>query len=117
MTSMGIKVRFKSELIIAERLYEKDIFFRYEQILTIGYKKFAPDFTIKRHDGKIIYWEHCGLTDDRRYMAHHMKKLESYYEAGIVPWKNLIVTCDDDDGALNIEIIKSEIRNKLLKGI
>lgn len=55
VTSRGLKVRSKSELIICENLYDNHVEFRYEQILKIGDRTFAPDFTIKRKDGKIIY--------------------------------------------------------------
>ena len=37
--------------------------------------------------------------------------------AGIVSWRSLIVTHDDDNGTLNMKFIKSEILNKLLNGI
>lgn len=37
-----------------------------------------------------------------------------YEKAGIVPWDNLIVTYDGADGNLNLAIVESEIKNKLL---
>lgn len=114
VTSRGLKVRSKSELIICENLYANHVEFRYEQILKIGDKTFAPDFTIKRQDGKIIYWEHCGLINNEAYMASHKNKIRTYEGAGIVPWDNLIVTYDNPDGTLNIRIIDSEIQNKIL---
>jgi len=114
VTSRGLKVRSKSELIICENLYANNVEFRYEQILKIGDRTFAPDFTIKRKDGKIIYWEHCGLVENEGYMASHRNKIRTYEGAGIVPWDNLIVTYDNPDGTLNIRIIDSEIQNKIL---
>lgn len=112
-TSHGLKVRSKSELLIAEKLYEHDIPFRYEQILTIKGTEFPPDFTIRTDDDKIIYWEHCGLTNNKKYMSHHKWKMDIYEEAGIVPWKNLIVTYDSENGMLDLGIIESEIVNKV----
>ena len=41
------------------------------------------------------------------------KKLKYYGAAGTVPWKNLIVTYCEPDGTINMEIIKSEIQNKI----
>ncbi len=111
--SHGLKVRSKSELLIAEKLYEHDISFRYEQILMINGTEFAPDFTIRTDDGRIIYWEHCGLTNNKKYMSHHKWKMDIYEEAGIVPWKNLIVTYDSENGMLDLGIIESEIVNKV----
>ncbi len=114
-TSRGLKVRSKSELLIAEKLSEHGIPFRYEQILEIGGAEYAPDFTILRPDGQLIYWEHCGLTSDTRYMSHHWQKMQAYSEAGILPWKNLIVTYDDEDGILDMAAVESEIKNKVMK--
>ena len=31
-----------------------------------------------------------------------------------MPWRNLIVTYDEYDGGINLAVIESEIRNKLL---
>ena len=123
MTSRGLRVRSKSELLIAEKLYEFGIPFRYEEILNFGAKVLIPDFTIKKvadlpwqsePEESFIYWEHCGLTGNPEYMHHHKGKIEFYEKVGIVPWKNLIVTYDDERGNLNMAIVESEIRNKLL---
>ncbi len=113
-TSRGLRVRSKSELLIAEKLYEHGIDFRYEQILTIDGIDYAPDFTIMRADGTMIYWEHCGLTANRGYMRKHWQKMQIYAEAGITPWKNLIVTYDDEEGLLDLRTVESEIANKVM---
>lgn len=112
-TTKGLKVRSKSELLIAEKLYEHDVQFRYEQLLNINGIDFAPDFTIRTEEGRLIYWEHCGLTSNKKYMEKHRWKLSIYEEAGIVPWDNLIITYDDKQGILNLSIIESEILNKI----
>ncbi len=114
-TSRGLKVRSKSELLIAEKLHEHGVEFRYEQILSIGNIDFAPDFTIRTRSGKTIYWEHCGMTNNSQYMNAHKRKLEVYGQAGIFPWKNLIVTYDDECGILDLSVIESEIINKIKK--
>ncbi|MBS5334914.1 MAG: hypothetical protein UC708_01365 [Anaerovoracaceae bacterium] len=114
-TSRGLKVRSKSELLIVEKLYEHDIEFRYEQVLRIDNVDFAPDFTIRTRNGGIIYWEHCGLTNNDKYLKAHKRKLEIYEQAGIVPWKNLIISYDDEYGILNLAIVESEIINKIEK--
>ena len=116
-TSHGLKVRSKSEMLIAEKLYEHGLPFRYEQILQIDGVDYAPDFTIRHCDGSIVYWEHCGLTGNSRYMNHHWRKMQIYVEAGITPWKNLIITYDDENGFLDLSVIESEIINKLKSSI
>lgn len=112
-TTRGLKVRSKSELLIAEKLYEHGVPFRYEQVLSVSGIQFAPDFTAKAGDGRLIYWEHCGLTGNKKYMEKHKWKLSVYEKAGIVPWDNLIITYDDKYGVLNLSIVESEILNKI----
>ena len=74
-----------------------------------------PDFTIIRaRDGKIIYWEHCGMMDDPGYRARNKKKLKEYEEAGIVPWDNLIVTYDTIEGGLRGDLVEAMIKCWLL---
>lgn len=114
LTSKGLAVRSKSELILAEKYYEFKVPFRYEQILRIGKYTLAPDFTLLAASGKIYYWEHCGLTGNPVYMKKHKWKMDVYESAGIVPWKNLIVTYDNEQGTIDIPIIESEIKNKLI---
>ena len=46
-------------------------------------------------------------------MSHHKWKMDIYEEAGIVTWKNLIVTYDSENGMLDLGIIESEIVNKV----
>ena len=66
-------------------------------------------------NGQIIYWEHAGMMHIEEYRLRHKQKMEVYESAGIVPWKNLIVTYDDEAGNLDIRIVESEIKNKLLE--
>lgn len=114
-TSKGLKVRTKSELLIAEKLYEYGVPFRYEQLLYYDDDKYlAPDFTIKKPDGSLYYWEHEGLTNNKKYLEKQVWKSQIYASLNIVPWKNFIVTYDNEDGNIDIRIIESEIINKLL---
>ena len=112
-TARGIKVRTKSEVIVSEKLDAFDLPYRYEQMLYIENQAFSPDFTILTKRG-IYYWEHAGKMHDPRYLRKHKWKLSMYERAGIVPWKNLIVTYDDENGGIDTRIIEAEIRNKLL---
>lgn len=112
-TARGLKVRSKSEVIISEKFDVYDVPYRYEQIIYINGRRYVPDFTILTPNG-IVYWEHCGRTNDLEYMRKHKWKLAAYESVGIVPWKNLIVTYDDEDGGIDSRIIEAEIINKLL---
>ena len=114
VTTSGVYVRSKSEALIAETLQKYQIPFRYEQPLYVGNTSLIPDFTIKRSDGKLFYWEHEGLTNNRQYLEHQRWKEEIYAGVGIVPWDNLIVTYDRPDGNIDLRIAEAEICSKLL---
>lgn len=107
-------MRSKSELLIAEKLYEFDVPFRYEEIIHINGQRFSPDFRIMLPDKGVKYWEHCGMMENMQYRIRNSRKMTEYEKAGIVPWKNLIITYDTMDGGINLAAVEAEIRNKLL---
>ena len=64
-TQNGLRVRSKSESIIAGMLETYDIPFRYEALLTVGKDRYYPDFTLLNlQDNQIVYWEHFGMADN-----------------------------------------------------
>ena len=115
ITSRGLAVRSKSELIIAELLYHYGIPFRYEQVIHVNEKlQIVPDFTIMCPDGTIIIWEHEGRTDKKSYMDWQRRKADYYAQLGYYPWDNLIITYDTADGNIDVRIVEAEIKNKIL---
>lgn len=114
-TLHDFRMRSKSELYIAQRLEFHGIPYRYEAPLPIPDLPFVPDFTILRpRDGQIFYWEHCGMVDHPEKRRHDIQKILRYEEYGIVPWRNLILTYDDELNALDARRIEAEIRARLL---
>ena len=114
-TNKGENVRSKSESLIANKLFELAVPYRYEQVLHIGLEEFAPDFTVRcRRTGKTFYWEHFGLISNTKYMDKHWWKLQLYASAGIKPWDNLIVTYDDVNGSLNLPFVEAIIKSRLM---
>lgn len=112
-TSRGLKVRSKSELALCELFYELGIEFRYEEELIIDGKVYGPDFTIRRKsDGKIFYWEHCGMMDDPKYRKRNTERISDYEKVGIVPWDNLIITYDRD-GSIDLSLAEAIARTVL----
>lgn len=117
MTSRGLAVRSKSELMIAEMLYRFGIPFRYEAVIHVNEKLVLnPDFMILCPDGTVIIWEHEGLVTKASYIEWQRRKAEYYAMLGYVPWKNYIVTYDTEDGNIDMRVIEGEIRNKILNG-
>lgn len=114
VTNRGEKVRSKSEYIIANCLYEKNIPYRYEPPLeTIYGKTIYPDFVLLNPKTREeIYWEHFGRMDNDSYREKAYKKLEDYAEIGITVGSNLIVTFEDYKNPLSIKLIKQVIKNR-----
>lgn len=112
-TEQGEKVRSKSEVIIANILYQnrKDIVYKYEcplEVIENGHKKIIyPDFTIMNvHTGKITYFEHAGLMDDSNYATEFVKKINTYIANGILPGKDVEVTYETSAVPLDISVVK-----------
>ena len=97
-TLRGELVRSKSEVIIANMLYEADIPYEYEKELSLGKDGVRiPDFTIDdAESGKMIYWEHCGMMSDAHYRKRWEEKKALYAKHGIVEGENLIVSIEKD---------------------
>lgn len=113
-TSRELKVRSKSELIICEIFYKYGIEFRYEEVIYINGRRLEPDFIIRRKsDGKIFYWEHCGMMDLPGYRKRYFEKRDLYEFCGIVPWDNLIFTYDRE-GSIDSNYIESIVKTVLL---
>jgi hypothetical protein len=71
-------VRSKSEVIISNMLFERDISFRYEEPLFAPDGTFyLPDFTIT-WQGQQWFWEHLGRLDLERYKNHWETKKAWY---------------------------------------
>lgn len=113
MTSAGFRVRSKSEQHIVEQLVNYGVPFRYEQVVRIDGISYSADFTFRGRSMELFYWEHAGMMDVPKYVDSYYRKMNSFEAAGIVPWKNLIVTYDID-GVINIPLIKSIIENDVI---
>lgn len=109
-TSFGLMVRSKSEALIAELLRKHRIDFSYEKPLRLvdddGFSVVKyPDFTVRSRGSGVMYWEHLGLLTDADYREAAYRKLGLYYDNGIIPGSNLIITCDSADGGLDMSAI------------
>jgi hypothetical protein len=71
-------VRSKSEVIISNMLFDRDIAFHYEKPLYAKDGSFyLPDFTILWR-GEHYYWEHLGLLEQEKYKRHWVMKKDWY---------------------------------------
>jgi ATP-dependent DNA helicase RecQ len=78
-TLSGHMVRSKSEVIIANILFDRGVQFEYEAPLVVAGKQYSPDFTIK-WKGRTYYWEHLGLLEQSDYKSDWKAKETMYRE-------------------------------------
>ena len=113
-TSRGLMVRSKSEVLIIEALYNYyDIPHRYEQEQRIGDLIIAPDVTFEGADMDLFYLEHLGMMDNPVYAHNNFRKLVRYYDAGLIPGQNLLLSFDRN-GSIDMRIIRAMIENEII---
>ena len=115
-TNSGIRVRSKSEKILADYFDSLGIQYKYECPLYLEqYGLVYPDFTfLSRRTGQKIYWEHEGMMDNSEYAKSAVKKIELYEKNGIFPGDNLILTFESSITVLNMSLVKELTRKYLL---
>ena len=113
LTSLGQKVRSVSELLIAETLYKYSIPFHYEEELIVDGKTYAPDFTFEGWDRNMFYLDYFGMMSNAKYAKRNFIKLDDYYDIGLIPGDNLIVTFDSN-GIMNMGLIEGIIKNEVI---
>jgi len=121
-TEQGEMVRSKSEVIIANILYQnkKHILYKYERPLMVlkdgSTKIIYPDFTmLNLHSGRIIYFEHAGKMDDPYYANEFVKKMNTYINNGLLPGKDVLVTFETMTNPLDVSVVKKMIEEFCIK--
>ena len=105
LTQSGLRVRSKSEIIIADLLQQKKVPFLYESPVELktyfGKKIFHPDFyCLNLRTRQEFYWEHFGMMDDPEYSANAVGKLKIFNENHFKQGKNLIITMESQSNPL-----------------
>ncbi|MBQ9393961.1 MAG: AAA family ATPase [Proteobacteria bacterium] len=114
-TKRGEMVRSKSEVIIADALFNAGIDYSYEEELTLNNGVPAhPDFTI-HIGGNAIYWEHLGMLQKEDYRRKWDIKRKTYEKNGIVEGRNLIVSKDGLDGSIDSQEIDQLIKEFIMR--
>lgn len=116
----GLRVRSKSEVIIANTLAHYGIPFRYEFPITLkteagAYVDFHPDFyCLNVRTRKEIIWEHFGMMDDLEYCEKTLKKIQIYEKNGFFAGQNLIFTMETATQPVSAKELELKIINFLL---
>ena len=112
----GVRVRSKSELIIANMLEQYEIPYRYEYPLRLrGKDPVRPDFLCLNIKQRREYiWEHFGMMDSIAYANRNIDKIAKYELSGYHAGKNMIMTFETSQVPVNSNIIKSLITEYLI---
>ena len=111
----GLLVRSKAEADILSRLEYYSIPYHYDEVIDTPGDKLAMDFICRNIiTGDYWYWDHRGLLDKCDYIRKTLYCDEQYYQAGIFPWINLIITSETKDHPLNIQWVDHLIRFYLM---
>ena len=102
-TKDGHFVRSKSEVAIANFLFDNRICYQYERRIFLGDQELHPDFFLPDHD---VYIEHFGLLDNPNYKKYATKKADLYKEHNV----QLIAT---DEDAFKREGVESMLYRRL----
>lgn len=114
-TGFGIRVRSKSELMIADVLQKYKIPFHYEEVLKVDGVQVCPDFTIRHpKTGKYFYWEHFGMMDEKEYAKRAGAKMQLYLTNGYLLSVNLIVTSETREQPLTSQALDRVVRHYFL---
>ncbi len=117
-TDRGEMVRSKSEVIIANLLYQHrmDLDYKYERPLALRDKSnreiiIHPDFTIiNKHTGNIYYYEHVGKLDEVKYATDFVKKMELYTINNIMQGKELLITYEASGAPLSVSCVRTIVK-------
>ena len=94
ITKKGEYVRSKTELIIANELFDRGIPYKYEHPCYLdGFGTVHPDFTILNvRLRKEIIWEHFGMMSDPDYACSNINKINFYTMNGYYQGDTFIAT-------------------------
>ena len=110
-TRKGLRVRSKSEILIAETLDEFEIPYLYEKPIVFSNGiTVHPDFTILKSGSNMeICWEHFGMMDDIEYRNNAFMKVRQYEQNGYFQGVNFIWTFETSKYPINSRSIRNMI--------
>lgn len=114
-TEKGEEVRSKSELLIANGLYNEGVPYRYEAAFYVDqFGTVHPDFTALnvrlREEWR---WEHWGMMSDEIYRQSMIRKQNAYQLSGLFHGHGLIYTFEELTQPLNTKVVSALIQRFL----
>jgi hypothetical protein len=108
-TEKGHLVRSKSELVIANMLFQLGIPYEYERVYEgpVAAGRLRPDFSFVTADGDLIIWEHLGMLSRPDYQRGWDWKREWYRRNGFVEGKTLFISTEDAQNGLDSALLRA----------
>lgn len=115
-TKKDERVRSKSEILIANSLFDAGIPYLYEFPIKLKSGIIVhPDFTVLNvRTGKTYYWEHLGSMDDMEYVRDNIPKVREYINSGLVLGESLVLTFETLKSPLSPREIERTIKTYFL---
>lgn len=115
LTNRGEHVRSKSEKIIADRLNDRNIPYRYEaELILEDGSVIHPDFTLLNMRTRTeVYLEHCGMMDNPKYANQAVRRINLYTRNGILLGDRLWITMETDQVPLDVSLLDKVINQAL----
>ena len=107
---LGFKVRSKSEVLIADRLYEEGILFHYEEQLILTDTDAFADFLTMISMYEKYAWEHFGAMDKEYYFNRARGRILTYLDSNWFPGVNMVTTYETKHNPLTEENVDQKIR-------
>lgn len=107
---LGFKVRSKSEVIIADWLYEVGILFHYEEKILLSGEESFPDFFVPITIAEKYAWEHFGAMDNEKYFHRTRGRILNYMDHHWFPGINMITTYETRKNPLSEEQVENQVR-------
>ncbi len=108
-TEKGHMVRSKSELVIANMLFQNGVDYEYERVFEGSDEqgRLRPDFSFVTPAGDPIIWEHLGMMNRDDYRRGWEWKRQWYQRNGLVEGETIFSTQDDERGGLDSDPLKA----------
>lgn len=115
ITKRGEKVRSKTEMIIANRLNDAGIMYRYEYPIKLKSGMVVhPDFLcLNMMTRKEVVWEHFGMVDNYEYATNMIRKINGYLHSGYVWGETFIASFEGSRTPVDMKVIDRMIQDYL----
>ena len=113
----GDMLRSKSELYIADYLFDNGFLFKSDAALFLprSRRTIYTDFMILRPcDGRIIYLEHFGKMDDPSYCSDFFSRKQLYHSEGFFEGEDLVFSFESDSFPLNTRELEDVLCKALM---